>query len=306
MRIHFTDLARLKTTAKLLVRLSPTLQLSTVHESLASALGYRDWHELSVSPLTGQGEHIRSVSEITRLVVKISEALGMSDSDVQYAVSKARMLTLETWGLDQQLAVRTAIWRHDLFGPPARAKAGSVVKVRGGAKPRIAYLRQYGRPSYLFYDTGPGMCSDFEVVTPRERLADFVPSRLWLPYGYWTLKDGSEVFFSRDYLPLWRATDRSVERLDPWLWINRIASQTHFTSEADTIDWSGGAARDLAIQHLERRRALELPKLVDVMPHLFRPDIEDAESVPAAVELMRKQHDRDELPAYAAINPYLR
>lgn len=63
-----------------------------------------------------------------------------------------------------------------------------------------AYLIRSGKPTYLLFDTGMGSRADFEVATPRKPLADFVSSRLWLPYGYWTLQDGSEVIFARDYL----------------------------------------------------------------------------------------------------------
>ncbi len=59
----------------------------------------------------------------------------------------------------------------------------------------------------------------FEVVTPRFPLPDFVPSRIWLPYGVWKLSDGSEVLFSRDYLPMWRVSSERTERLAPRLWI---------------------------------------------------------------------------------------
>jgi hypothetical protein len=37
------------------------------------------------------------------------------------------------------------------------------------------------------------MCADFELVTPRVPLEDFVPARLWLPYGYWTLATGPKL-----------------------------------------------------------------------------------------------------------------
>ena len=49
MRIHFPDLVRPKQAAKYLARASTGLKLATVHEELARALGYRDWHELSIT-----------------------------------------------------------------------------------------------------------------------------------------------------------------------------------------------------------------------------------------------------------------
>ncbi|MBF5095419.1 hypothetical protein F1643_14275 [Azospirillum sp. INR13] len=121
------------------------------------------------------------------------------------------------------------IWRDRFFGPPGRGKAGTIVRVKApGSNRTPAYLKSMGRPTHLFYDTGYGICADFEVVTPRVPLEDFAPSRLWLPYGYWTLKDGSTVTFARDYKPLWHVTDGGITRLDPWLWIRGIEKENPF------------------------------------------------------------------------------
>lgn len=129
------------------------------------------------------------------------------------------------------------------------------------------------------------MCADFEAVTPRTPLADFVPARLWLPYGYWTLDDGSEVIFARDYLPMWRIAGESVERLDPWLWIEGILETNVFSASRGTVIWERGPARDLALDHLTRRRIFELPRLVDAMPHLIEAGVD---STDRAVEALRQ------------------
>jgi hypothetical protein len=148
-------------------------------------------------------------------------------------------------------------------------------------------------------DTGMALRADFKVVTPRTPLPDFVPSRLWLPYGYWTLRDGSEVMFSRDYFPLWRIAQGAVERLDPWLWIKDKTAETHFTKAAATVVWAVGPARELALQHLVARRIFELPKLVDVMPHLFEPDVD---KIADGVGRLHATGRSQPLPFYAAIN----
>ena len=105
---------------------------------------------------------------------------------------------------------------------------------------------------------------------------DFAPSRLWLPYGYWLLEDGSEVIFSRDYLPLWRIVGDAVERVDPWWWIGGIQQEAHFITLSGTVSWSHGPARALALQHLVRRRIRGLPRLLDAMPNMIGAGVHSA------------------------------
>jgi hypothetical protein len=137
----------------------------------------------------------------------------------------------------------------------------------------------------VLYDTDFGGCVEYEVVTPKVPLADFVPSRLWLPYGYWTLKDGSVVTFSRDYKPMWRTSQNVCLRLDPWLRVEDIEGQpTHFSTLAGTTAWSHGTARELGIAHLKELRIKCLPKLVDAMAFIISTG---AESVGDAVNQMK-------------------
>jgi len=305
MRIEFSDAERPKAAAKYLVRLSPHLKLSATQEALARAVGYRDWHELSASLRPGipalplGDEHNAAV----RVILDLADELGLADGDVQFALTKARLFGA-AWSLDEQLRMRTSIWRQQVFGPPGRGKPGTVVKVRVSGRPfRPAYLRIAGRLSWVVYDNGPGACADFEVVTPRSPLADFVPSRLWLPYGYWTLDDGSHVIFARDYLPMWRVASGVVERLEPWYWINGIASTFNFAQSLNTSVWSVGGARGLALAHLARHRVVGLPRLVDVMPHLLEPDVERIDQ--AVSRLCERRGGARPPPAYARLNERL-
>lgn len=302
MRISFSDLSHPKAAAKLLSRLSVGVTLSSAQEAIARAIGYRDWHELAEARQAPAGSGFDL--EAARLVVlAIADRLALLPGDVQYAVAKARLLGADPWALDDHLALSTLVWRERVFGVPARGKPGTVVKVRAHGETRPAYLRQAGRPSHVVYDTGPGMCADFEVITPRLPLPDFVPSRLWLPYGYWTLRDGSEVIFARDYLPIWRVSDGIVERLDPWLWIEGIAETTVFSSRFGTVVWSRGAARELAFEHLSRRRIFELPRLVEAMPFLIEPDVDSVEA--GVARLNERVGSGRPLPAYARLNPHI-
>jgi hypothetical protein len=297
MRIPFPDLSRPKAAAKLLIRMSSSVQLSRAQEAIARATGYRDWYDL-----TGVGSpalYSFDLSEAKDVVLTIADTLGLPPSDVQYAVAKARLLSSLPWSLDDHLTLTTMIWRERVFGEPARGKPGTVVKVRAHGRTRPAYLRQAGRPSYVLYDNGPGMCADFELVTPRVPLDDFVPARLWLPYGYWTLADDSEVIFARDYLPMWRVAGESVERLDPWLWIEGISQSHVFSASCGTVIWDRGPARELALNYLARRRIFELPRLVDAMPHLIEAG---DESTGCAVDALRCRVGGGSLPSFARLN----
>jgi hypothetical protein len=301
MRIHFPDLVRPKRAAKCLVRAAIELKLATVHEVLARVLGYRDWHELSVvSSHSNPSPFIEvSVEERLRIILELSDKLGLPDAEVQYAVSKARLLREMPWTLDEQMTLRAAIWRSRLFGPPGRGKPGTVVEDKAYGANTPAYLRRAGRPTYLLFDTGLGERADFEVATPRAALSDFVPSRLWLPYGLWRLKDGSEVIFSRDYFPMWGISKDRVQRLAPWLWIKGIVDQSHFWKAGDG-GWASSSAREMAIARLAAHRIFELPRLTDAMPHLFEADVDSMED--GVRRLYAGGSWDDTLPSYAEFN----
>ncbi len=299
MRLHFTDTLRPKNAAKKLAAISPQVKLSAAQEALARALGYRDWHELekSVHPCAQTPSQFDHTVVAARIILKIVDQLGLPDGDVQFALSKSRVVTDSGWTIDDNLAIRAMIWRERVFGAPARGKPGTIIKVKPeGCPPEAAYLCHAGQPSSVIYDTGVGHCADFEVVTPRRPLPDFVPARLWLPYGFWTLDDGSEVIYARDYFPIWRVEASRIERLEPWYWIKNIVKEVNFSASLGPVDWAAGPARASALDHLANRRIRELPRLVDAMPHLFGSKVD---SISSAVERLRKSNSNElALPPY--------
>lgn len=301
VRLQLPDLSRPKQAAKHLVRCSDGLTLASAHEALARGLGYRDWHELSTLPGPSTEVGARS-DDALRIVGAIADAAGAADADVQYAVSRARLLAPAPWTLDDQLALRAALWRHRLFGPPRRDKPGTIVRDKSYGSNALGYLLQAGRPTSVLFDAGRAERADFEVATPTTPPEDFIPSRLWLPYGFWTLRDGSDVLFSRDYLPLWRIVGGVVERLDPWLWIEGKTDETHFPAPGKAV-WASGSAREAALERLALNRIAELPRLIDVMAHLIEPDVE---SIGAATWRLRQTRGLTRTPpAFARINDRL-
>ncbi len=302
MRILFSDSSRPKAAAKWLSRISSEVKLSSALEAIARATGYRGWHELAgaaPAPLPSAFE----LEAARHVILAVADALGLPPGDVQYAIAKSRLLGSAPWRLEEHLTLTTQVWRERVFGAAARGKPGTIVKVCANGEARPAYLSRAGRPSHVVYDTGPGICADFEAVMPRLPLPDFVPSRLWLPYGFWTLRDGSEVIFARDYLPMWRIADGDVERLDPWLWIESIAETTVYSSQLRTVVWERGAARERAVNHLARHRIFELPRLVDAMPHLVGDD--EATIYPSVERLRLHVGGGNAPPPYARLNQRL-
>lgn len=290
MRIHVHDLQRPKAAARKLATFAPdTTQLSAVQHQLAVSLGYEDWHELQRQPKAPR-EPTLELSQKAGLVADLSKRLQILPGDVQFALSSSRLIGPTK--LSEQLDLRAAVWRK-LIGPPARNKPGSVVRDRAYGRGEFTYLRRFGPPSSLYgravellFDTGPGLRGDFEVAQPRTAPPDFVPARLWLPYGCWTTRDGAEVLFSRDYLPLWRVSAQGVERLEPWLWVEHIESQRHFGRSV----WSSGPPREAAIAALEERRLTGLPMLVDAMQILIETEVETVGEAVHQLMLERGAH----------------
>lgn len=301
MRISFSDIARPKAAAKQLSRLSSNVTLARAHEAVARATGYRDCHELASSSDAPEAQNF-SVSTLTQVVLSLSDALGLEVGDVQFAISKARLVGSGPWSIADQLALYLAVVRERFLGVPARGKPGTIVRAKANGQTETAYLLRAGRPTHLLFDQGKGERADFQISTPRTPLADFLPARLWLPYGYWTLRDGSEVAFARDYLPLWRIAGGMVERINPWLWIQGIKSERWFAPNTEG-DWWCPAGRVPALAYLEKHRIFGLPKLANCMRYMFEPGSGTVED--AARRMFENEDNNAPLPEFAALNSNL-
>jgi hypothetical protein len=79
--------------------------------------------------------------------------------------------------------------------------------------------------------SGAGLVADHEVSVykDQQRAAKFMPMRLYMPYGLWTLPDGSEVLFNRNYCPIWkRSPSGEVDNIAPELWVRYVKEQWYF------------------------------------------------------------------------------
>lgn len=272
MRIVVTNIARPKAAAKLILKLKGPGQLAEVHESLASLMGYRDWYDLAKNAAATSSGIAMSLAELRDFTIKVADQFGLPDIDAQYCVTRSRITAAQAILLDEELALAASVWRARC-GPPGRGRPGTVVKVRAHGETRHAYLVETGRPTRIVLDQSPGIRADFEVTTPRVPLPDFVPKFLWLPYGYWTLRDGSEVVYGREYQPLWQVTADHIRRAEPWERIENVASQTWFGGQFNPI-WSQGDALEQALGYLRSRRISGLPRLTNAMAHFLDPSVD--------------------------------
>lgn len=94
-----------------------------------------------------------------------------------------------------------------------------------------------------YTDAGEFDCGREEVsVLRKQPTASFRPLRLKLPYGKWTLEDGTEILFNKDYSPLWlRKPNGKVEAIDHRGWIN-CKREPEFYFDESTLPWDSNFA----------------------------------------------------------------
>jgi hypothetical protein len=275
MRIFLPNVTRPKKAAKHVARLLG-VPLSQAQRGVARACGYRDWHELEgglaaspPSPLDQDLLQADFVQRHARLSLRLAETLGIPDGDAQYALSEARLTGDRQPCLADQFAIRLACLRNTSMPPAPPRTPGAVGRLKSpGLNGRVVILQDYGRGTMVMSHGSTRMLvADFEYVTPRTPIGLFLPMRLYMPYGFWTEADGSEVVFSRDYKPMWRIRpDRSVERVAPWLWIPHVRQTYLWTEGGEPWDDAGQAAR--LEGWLAERRIFGVPALADALPLL--------------------------------------
>ena len=225
MRFFFPNLTRPKRAAKHLYTVFPDIPLSTSQRAVAVACGYRDWHDFEVShdatELTVLDEHLPEGVFRERAIAlsrSLAATLDLHDGDVQAALPDMRLTGNRVFTRDDHEAIRTACWRAGPLPWKEDRHPGAIFRIKsaGFSKTEPHWWRKSsGGVRFIDHSTSNGVCATFEAVVPRARIEDFVPRRLWLPYGWMDMEDGSRVLFSRDYLPLWRIAGRKVERLKP-------------------------------------------------------------------------------------------
>lgn len=289
MRYNFPNLTRPKKAAKRLSAAFPALQLAKTQTAIAVACGYRDWHEFEISHAAAEpsilDEHLsddRFRERVVELSRSLAASLGMHDGDIQAVLPNLRLTGNRVFTYSDHEAIRTACWRRGPIPWKAGRHPGAIFRIRskGFSRTESHWWRQSDRAvRFVDHSTPNGLCATFEAIVPRTRLDDFVPRRLWLPYGWMDMRDGSQVLFSRDYLPLWRIVDGKAERLKPTADVSSFRERHWFSRDGR---WSYGPPRDAAERMLAEYNITALPRLVDVLPILIqdeRIDIKDAAEI---------------------------
>jgi hypothetical protein len=271
MRLNFTNIDQPKRIAKRLAS-ATTKPLTKCHEALASAVGYRNWHDLE--QLIGRNKnesplHNLSIVEHADLIVTIANCLDAEAGDVQFALCDSGVNDEDQKGLMFQQDLRGLVFRKTSIPDQGRRQPGSVGKLKYNSIPLI--LKSFGDLTHAVGESGSGYAlADFEFVTPRREIPLFIPARLYLAYGAWQEADGALVLHSRDYLPMWRVRpDRCPERLNPADWIVHDDDKDQWFWEDLSAPWDSEKRRQEEIARLESFGIRGMPLLVEVLPDMI-------------------------------------
>lgn len=302
MRLHFPNLSRPKKAAKHLANLL-TAPLSRCQSSIARACGYRDWHDLELnhsagaaSPLDQSIPRDEFIQRQADLVLIIANCLDVPDGDAQFALAESHLSGDKLATLEDQIAIRLAIWRRTTLPLTKRRERGATGVLKSpGRNGEVVILRSFGNPASVITNQNVGGVADFEYVSPKSPPPLFLPMRLYLPYGYWTEEGGSHVVFSRDYKPMWRLRHGArPERLYPWLWI-KWKDQTFLWDDGNT-PWANSNMQRKLESFLQKNEIRMLPVLADALPLLVHND--EIKRMSVADEYLRAIRKDDNAATY--------
>jgi|GEM_PF-643528 len=145
---------------------------------------------------------------------------------------------------------------------------GTLVMVRNTKEVGIvlkAEDRGYGGSVTMCKDDSLNALYAKEEVFPlADQSVEFIPMRLYLPYGKWTCADGTEVLFNRDYCPLWAKKNNDVIPLDPDTWVRYQHESTHYFNDGsapwnskDSLSTAKAALKEWGVENM-RPRTLDL------------------------------------------------
>ena len=294
MQTQINTMNVVKMTAKTLQKCTLDMKLSDTQEALAKALGYRGWYELSRNSVS-TAKILESTSgsqdwksEVSRVIFDLSSKLGISSGQTQYLLSKSSLFH-KGWTEEDHIQIRLLIWEKNGWVNSKTLRPGSLIKVVDEFSERHAYLCGFSRITHVLHTTGKGGCADFEVKKPDRNAENFIPLRLFVPYGYWETSNG-KVVFSRDYCPMWLIEPEGrIQRLAPWKRIRNITSN-HFFS--DGPDWFKEQAVGRARKFLEDHNIQGLPMLVDGFPFVLN---SLDRTIKSAIESMERFMNADDL-----------
>lgn len=267
MRLSFLNIEYAKRIAKSLAR-HTGVQLAQCHEALATACGYRDWHEVSVTAKSPTGSETVAGAPIelqAKLIVELGMLLKADAGLVQYALSEAKAFQKTADDpLLHQLKLRALCFRLTSIPDLGPRQPGSVGIVKPWKENVI--LREYGRPTSIITNKHwDSIVADFEFSTPKRAIPLFIPMRLYVLYGAYIEPDGSHVLYSRDYEPLWRIRDG--KRPERFAGPERIGHNRSISFWDDSnTPWRSAKRHDEELDRIKSYGITGLPWKVDWLP----------------------------------------
>ncbi len=293
MRFYFPNTTRPKKAAKHLAN-DLGVPLAQTQAAVAIACGYKDWYDLEKHSSDGSQFVLDQdlsaddyVERQKRLTLLISARLDLSDGDVQFALTRARLSGDRRTTLEEQISIRIACWRDTTMPLMPKKEPGAVGKLKSpGRNGEVVILRQLGSPTEVISKRGITIIADFEYVSPQVAPALFIPHRLYLPYGFWTERDGARVVFSRDYAPMWRLREgKPAERVEPWSRILYV-DQTFLWPAGREPYWSEELTSHLH-SFLNENGVFALPILADALPLLVHDKVIKNIAMGDSIKLLR-------------------
>lgn len=271
MRLNFVSDEKPKKLAKEILNISGSVRLADCQQSLARAAGYRDWHDLAnnCANLTGNNALFSLNNDEAKIefILAISNDTGANAGRLIALLARAKVLDIGSFS--DALRLRETIFARTEFKSPGKRQPGEIGRTKiEGEKSQNVIFKEFSSGTTVISNKGTRFpIADFEYVSPRSSKKFFLPMWTYLPYGQWTLRDGSIVLFSREYCPMWKIViGRAPERLHPAAWIK--FEEEKFFWEGIKMPWSN---HDIYSQEMNRMDQLGircLPQLVEFLPAL--------------------------------------
>lgn len=272
MRILFDSILDAKRTSKALQRGS-LLKLSKVREELAKSSGYKDWHELErATKLNNFSNENLSVTDMSKIVLSLSIKLKLNAGKVLNDLCISGFASKSFQDHGKLKWIRAFCFRHQEIPYIGPLQRGDIRYVEELGSFLMIKSEKFSKPvTGITPKSCSAICADFELggVAPLVDELAFIPTRTYLPYGYYEPQDGCKLIFSRDYLPLWYvySDGRPVKRLTPRETVGRQDFKYFWGPKP--IDWNNRDWDSDIFDLLDEFDIIGMPKLVEVLPTIF-------------------------------------
>jgi hypothetical protein len=176
---------------------------------------------------------VHSVQYLKRQAARLKKQLDIPHHEALEIAS--RQAGFQSW--KHFLSQSGSVSCNDPVLPPALRRGpvsvGTLVRLNGCKELGIVYSSRDDRDDVEVYsEWGPISCvrGDFAVCRDQSSAANFMPMRLYLPYGRWYCANGCEVLHNRNYKPIWvRQPDGKVETIEPDVAVMHVKEEWFFS-----------------------------------------------------------------------------